>query len=83
MNELDNLREILEKNKIEYTNKSIVSKNDGIDFWYKDNEVSVISHQYSYGGKQGLLEIMASFIEGEVIGFLTAEETFKIIKESK
>lgn len=80
MEELNKLRELLEKNNIDYTNKSNVSKNDGIDINYKDYEISVISHKFSYGGNRGLLEIMASFIEGEVKGYLTAEEVMKEIK---
>lgn len=81
MNELEKLRKILKDNGINYTNKSIVSKNDGIDLWYKDYDISVISHKYSYGGTEGLLEIMASFLENTVQGWLTAEQVLKIIKE--
>lgn len=77
MKELNKLRELLEKN---YTNKSIIGENDGIDIDYKDYEISVISHPFSYGGNRGLLEIMASFIENEVKGYLTAEEVMKEIK---
>ena len=79
--ELEKLREILKENNISYTNKSIVSKDDGIDFWYKDYEISVISHKYSYGGSEGLLEIMASFIDTTVRGWLTAEQVFEMIKK--
>ncbi len=80
MKELNKLRELLEKNNIDYTNKSIIGENDGIDIDYKDYEISVISHPFSYGGNRGLLEIMASFIENEVKGYLTAEEVMKEIK---
>ena len=81
LNELEKLRKMLKDNNILYTNKSIISKNDGIDFWYKDYDISVISHKYSYGGSKGLLEIMASFIEDSVQGWLTAEQVFKMIIE--
>lgn len=79
MKELEKLRQLLKENNIDYTNKSIFSENDGIDIDYKDYEISVISHEFSYGGKEGLLEIMASFIEREVKGFLTADDVIKEI----
>lgn len=74
------IKRIIGKNNIDYTNKSIIGENDGIDIDYKDYEISVISHPFSYGGNRGLLEIMASFIENEVKGYLTAEEVMKEIK---
>lgn len=83
MEELEKLRSLLDKNEIEYVNKSIISKKDGIDIFYNDYDISVVSHKYSYGGKEGLLEIMASFIENSVKGHLTAIETIEIIKRCK
>lgn len=46
----------------------------------------VISHKYSYGGKDGLLEIMGCGIKDDdgrddVKGYLTAEECFDIIRK--
>ncbi len=79
MEELEKLRQLLKENNIDYTNKSIFSENDGIDIDYKDYEISIISHAFSYGGKKGLLEMMASFIKGEVRGCLTADEVIKEI----
>lgn len=79
MKELEKLRKLLEENNIDYTKKSVIGENDGIDIVYKDYEISVISHPFSYGGNKGLLEIMASFIKGKVKGFLTADETLKEI----
>lgn len=80
MKELDKLRKLLEENDIAYTNKSIVSENDGIDIVYKNYDISVISHKYSYGGDRGLLEIMASFIDNHVKGYMTANEVMEEIK---
>lgn len=46
---------------------------------------SVICHDFSYGGKQGLLEIMGltkDDVEGDVEGWLTANEVFvRIFKD--
>lgn len=46
--------------------------------------IDAICHHYSYGGDQGLLEILAVGLE-DVVGWLSAEEAFtyfeKIIKE--
>lgn len=84
MEELEKLRQILNQNKIPYINKTVVTKNDGIDIPYNNYEISVVSHKYSYGGKKGLLEMMASFLENSVQGWLNAEQVFEIIaKETK
>lgn len=46
--------------------------------------IDAICHQYSYGGREGLLEILGGDLE-DVVGWLSAEEAFayfeKIIKE--
>lgn len=46
-----------------------------------DCRIDAICHYYSYGGKEGLLEIMGA---GDVVGWLSAEEAFtyfeKIVK---
>lgn len=52
----------------------------------KDFKCSVIQSDISYGGDENLLEIMGLLTEEEkkqdsVLGFLTAEEVFKRIKE--
>ena len=52
--------------------------------WYpscENNVCDVICHEYSYGGKEGLLEIMGLLDEEEseyddVLGWLTAENVF-------
>ena len=54
--------------------------------WYpnqKDAICDVICHRYSYGGKEGLLEIMglSEMEDDDVEGWLTAEDVFKRIKE--
>lgn len=77
MEELDKLRDMLDKDKIEYVNKSVVSKNDGMNIYYKDYNVSVISHKFSYGGNNGLLELMA---KNKIQGWLTAERAYEVLK---
>jgi len=57
---------------------------------YKNHLCSVICHDYSYGGKEGKLEILGLtdyFVdgwdndnEGDVIGWLEAEEVFKVFQ---
>ena len=55
--------------------------------WYpnkKDVICDVICHQFSYGGNQGLLEIMGLLTNEEVkwddvVGYLTAKDVFKRI----
>ena len=49
--------------------------------WYpscENNVCDVICHEYSYGGKEGLLEIMglSDDEEDDVTGWLTAENVF-------
>lgn len=43
-------------------------------------KVDAVSHQYSYGGKDGLIEVLGSvnpdFPNYDVVGWLTAEEAF-------
>lgn len=58
--------------------------NENGQLWYpsyKNNVCDVICHEYSYGGKEGLLEIMGLLDEEEserdsVVGWLTAENVF-------
>lgn len=38
--------------------------------------IDAICHQYSYGGNQGLLEILAVGLD-DVVGWLSAEEAFE------
>lgn len=44
-----------------------------------DGELSIISHPFSYGGKEDKFEIMG--IGNNVIGYLSAEEVIEYIKE--
>jgi hypothetical protein len=58
--------------------------------WYpnaKEPKMDIICHEYSYGGRDGLLEIMGLLTEEEaeydsVVGYLTAENVLaRILKD--
>ena len=57
-----------------------VEDNEANQIWYPSRSKSVcdaICHRYSYGGNEGLLEIMGlTTYEDDVDGYLTAEEVF-------
>ena len=40
---------------------------------WKDKRIDAVCHEFSYGGKSGLIEIMSEK-EDDVVGWLTAEE---------
>lgn len=43
-----------------------------------------ICHEYSYGGEEGLIEVMGlPQCDGDVIGYLTATEVLKMVDELK
>lgn len=79
MNELQKLRLLLDENGIAYTDKTIFSKNDGLNI--DNDDISIICHKGSYGGNEGFCEVMAEFIEHDVKGWLTAEECLRMIVE--
>lgn len=64
---------------------------DSLQVWYpnkKESVMDVICHNYSYGGKEGLLEIMGLLTpeeeQDDVVGYLTAENVLsRIIKHRK
>lgn len=45
----------------------------GIRVYFNGEEISIISHKYSYGGKQGLFEILP-YDSDDVEGFLSEED---------
>lgn len=81
MNQLNELRKLLELEGISYENKSILSADDGLEIKLDEcDSISIICHQFSYGYENGLCEMMASFIEDSVKGDLTAKECLSLIK---
>ena len=82
--EIKRLVEMLEVANIPFELTDDVMGNSNNQIWYPNHEKNicdVICHEFSYGGKDGLLEIMG-LSENEyddVEGWLTAEEVFKKI----
>ena len=84
-NEMTNLIEILKKSNIPF---QVTSCEGAPQVWYPNRKHVVcdaICHKYSFGGKDGLLEIMGLVDEeeagDEVEGYLTAEEVANRIFE--
>ena len=84
INEMDRLIDMLMHWEIPFTLTNDVCGNVFNQLWYPSKEKSVcdvICHEYSYGGKVGLLEMMGLLTEEEakhdsVIGWMTAEQVF-------
>lgn len=91
MSELKKLEKYLKDNGIRYTLNSVCGgAPDQIVVPSLDpyeREWDVVCHEYSYGGRQGLLEIMGSIVTAEeresddVVGWLTAEDVIERIKK--
>ena len=90
MNEMEKLIKVLEVLDIphEVTNQQWAGETPQV--WYpntKEPKMDVICHEYSYGGKNGLLEIMGLLTDEEaeydsVVGYLTAENVLaRILKD--
>ena len=90
MNEMEKLIKVLEILDIPHkvTNQQWAGETPQI--WYPNTEnpkMDVICHEYSYGGKNGLLEIMGLLTDEEaeydsVVGYLTAENVLaRILKD--
>ena len=84
-NEMTKLIEILKKNNIPF---EVTSCGGAPQVWYPNRKHVVcdaVCHKYSFGGKDGLLEIMGLVDEeevgDEVEGYLTAEEVANRIFE--
>lgn len=56
------------------------SIHDGLQIVYEDNGWDAICHKLSYGGDNGLIEVMGlPQCEGDVIGHLTADEILRMV----
>ncbi len=55
----------------------------GMEAWldYEAPAISVIQYAHSYGGDEGLVEVWRRPKDSEPVGWLTAREAFKRIKE--
>ena len=78
--EIERLVKMLENTNIPYELTDDVMGNSNNQIWYPNYDekiCDVICHEYSYGGKDGYLEIMGlSENEDDVEGWLTAEQVF-------
>lgn len=86
-NEMTKLIEILKKNNIPF---EVTSCWGASQLWYPNSKhavCDVVCHKFSFGGKDGLLEIMGLVDEEEVgddvEGYLTAEEVANRIFEHR
>lgn len=85
----DNIREELKRLNATCEDWSIdymvINKHDNIcgirGVFPNGQNYSVISHKYSYGGKEGEFEIMSSFFEEEVKGYLSEREAIKLLRD--
>ena len=85
MTELEKLKKYLDENGIRNEWNSVLSDMDQIIVYDQKHENrlwDVVSHYGSYGGDRGLLEIYGSLCT-DVIGWLTADDVIKIIKNNK
>lgn len=89
MNEMEKLIECLKVLEIPHEVIPQSFFKDSLQVWYpskKESIMDVICHDYSYGGSEGLLEIMGLLTPEEeqyddVVGYLTAENVLsRIIK---
>ena len=87
MTEMKKLIVMLREAKIPFELTEDVCKNPANQVWYPCREESVcdvICHEFSYGGTEGLLEIMGLVDENsedfEFEGYLTADEVYRRIK---
>lgn len=86
-NAIKKLSEMLTAANIPYELTTDAESNPNNQLWYPNYNYAVmdaICHKYSYGGKEGLIEIMGLLTEEEaeyddVIGYLTPENVFERI----
>lgn len=80
--EIDRLCQKLNKANIRYR-KEILNGGDHVFQYFDDGTLafSAICSPYSYGGPEGLIELML-IGEPDVIGYLTAEECFAKIMDA-
>ena len=76
ISEIQKLIMLLDFEQIEYTHYTY--NDEYISIWHNHNHYTVIFNEYSYGYKEGLLE-MNNWDWDDVRGYLTAVDVFNII----
>ena len=85
MTELEKLKKYLDENEYSSIWAMVTKPRDQIVVFDKSHSIRLwdaVSHQHSYGGVNGLLEIYGSLCT-DVIGWLTADDVIKIIENHK
>lgn len=87
INQMDKLSKLLDEHEIPYVREVNGVGNDHLCYpvFGEGRICSVICGKYTYGGEEGLLEIMGLLTPEEeefddVLGYLTADQVFKRIK---
>ena len=78
MNEMTKLIIVLNTLGITHTVTYQVEYDNAPQVWFNDN-FDVVCHEYSYGGKDGLLEMWDRDNEDDVMGYLTAKDIIAYI----
>ena len=84
MTELEKLKKYLDEHNYKSEWNDVCGRTDQIVVYGPCNIRSwdVVSHEYSYGGKDGLLELYGEPCN-DVIGWLTADDVIKILEFMK
>lgn len=81
MDELKKLKNYLDEHDYVSGWFNVFESNDQIVVYHKNHPNNifwdVVCHRFSYGHEKGLLEIMAPFVDGDVEGWLTADDIIK------
>lgn len=87
MNRILELAKRLDELNIPYEVNCVIEENDQLRFCWC--EADIICHRYSYGGDQGLFEIMGGELmtseeleRDSVVGYITMEDAVNRIKEA-
>ena len=76
----DEMEQLLIDNNIKYRREQCY---EGWQFFIDSTDGDIVCHRSSYGGNDGLWESMG-FVwdEGDVTGYLTAEDVIRMLKEN-
>lgn len=81
MTEMEKLCEMLEERGIDFELRSLHGGPQIMCPCTDNKVIDAVCHWGSYGGSQGLLEILSNY-EKDVVGWLTADEAIKYFEEA-